>query len=1713
MKVAKYRLVFIKASSRRFLLFSFWVSSLSLSAYNAQPPLDSVYINSGNPAFPFPQFLPYQNGALGNLATHSGVGVTHAEMEQTIRDAYRIAMNRASKPGGGVGGIDYVYFNSDCHCTEGDGYGMLAAVAMADKKTFDGMWLYVHDKFMNQVKRYSDCQVNNPSYIYGSFPEVYHNPGENSAADGDVDIGFALLCAYYQWGEFMGINDACGNPISYKKEALAYLKTFTDTLKFALSSDPKYMSGDIGFDGYFKGGNTFGELTDWALTNGPYRPYQGKQTPQYVDYMAPSYYKEFAQFLQSQDPQKYAWNISQFSRAEASSDWLMGQLFSKSSSTIPFAGNVGFDLNNVPVFNTTGVAAEDMRLGWRTILNYLWHGNPSTTWDPIAHQIMSATPNTFERDMGQRYAKFLWDNRQSPWNNPCVAVSNVPYKFWGPSVLWTQWTVNGTGGGFFWLNWIQGSGSPSGVISQDFNLMAEMYRQCETIWDSPQAGDGYLTSLPTYFHEWFRLLGLLTLSGNYHPPSVFQPTSNMKVYMAIDKTFGFQGDSVTYTIDYRNFGSIAAQNVTIVDTLHKDFVFLSATSGGVYDPAANTVTWNIGPVAGFKTATGIAPTKGQVVLKVKVGNATQKQYRNRAVISCSNGTGWTSNEYPNHVTSVMERNFLDIAKHALVVKKTVSIPSPEAGADVQFLITFKNTSDAGWINGGRPGVHFSFSQTAPTGSATMNTMRFKLFHDANEAYIDFGNYRVSYFLYDSVNTCVQGVNGCSAGWQKTQTITKGINDPTTVKLFQEMITPGNDSLGKWNQRLVVQFSDPTNPNRIINLAGPDALLEQYLGNTGTNIHRGGNQPLWLVWYINSSSWTNVNWSKSWSWDANADDKDQGMYFPVTNDWTDPNDTNVAVTTWNPKGCSQATHTVKNVLVEEWDGYTWRRVAGNGPLPGRDVNNVIIRDTVPAGLTLNPLTVTTPTGFTKTISGNVITWTKPKMQVNDSGVITFTAKASSSCPLRTRRAVNRTWISADKESPYADSAVVTLTCDSINVIPPTKSSLILKDPSNLTIPNGDTAHIDTTAFTIVVTDKDQDTNSSMRDTVTALVKNPSSGDSLRVKLIETGNATGIFQSASPIIVASQGGPNKIITSGGESVYITYTDQFDSKDISQAFLVTLAAFPTPVYGWILDGNGDGRADSAVVVYSKDLTADPDSLRFYFPDQINFQTIKPGQGSMLRSGAIVSVSFATPFPAATTAFTGSGLGSGFAYLTDAGTVKKFQFPVADSIGPIITVAQVVERAIGATIDTLYVTFSEATQKTSLKGQSLILIKNGAPTVITIDMVDSLTTTRYALACAAGTPQPLPGDLLRINPAGPVRDIYGNAAHQLNPPAIISLRQIPPSIVDAYYVDRDAGGADGYVDTAIIRFNKKVSLGGLSLLLDWGNGLSVNNIRGDTISYRGTDSMSIGIALRAVFPYSGALRTSGAMNLIAQFDDFPGESRQSAITDSAAPVIDSAAYLYNTAGAGGCDTLLVSFSEPASITGADPFVFSARSTATRYIPALSPLYSGGGAVKFCATSGDVSPQNGDSIWINSNGSVRDQLGNFQNNLHNRKAVLRVIRPSTQWKVYPVCNPFPAGPGFICTAGNAGVPGTVIEITPVKQGLATPSITPRLMIFDIFGNCVYEQQSALKRPDRDAYYFVWDGRNRNGRYVGSGAYRANVIITEGNGASSITQILIGVKR
>ncbi|HRU39529.1 MAG TPA: hypothetical protein P5511_06600, partial [Candidatus Goldiibacteriota bacterium] len=76
-------------------------------------------INSGNPVLPFPQFLDYTAGA--SLASHIPDGLSHAEMEKWIRDAYQIMMNRAVYAGGTICGVQGIRFESSPLCTEGHG--------------------------------------------------------------------------------------------------------------------------------------------------------------------------------------------------------------------------------------------------------------------------------------------------------------------------------------------------------------------------------------------------------------------------------------------------------------------------------------------------------------------------------------------------------------------------------------------------------------------------------------------------------------------------------------------------------------------------------------------------------------------------------------------------------------------------------------------------------------------------------------------------------------------------------------------------------------------------------------------------------------------------------------------------------------------------------------------------------------------------------------------------------------------------------------------------------------------------------------------------------------------------------------------------------------------------------------------------------------------------------------------------------------------------------------------------------------------------------------------------------------------------------------------------------------------------------------------------------------------------------------------------------
>jgi len=1683
--------VFTLESGGNVRLLSYILVLVMLSVSTAQIPIE---INSNDPAYPFPQFQPYLSGSssLGNLATTNPVGVTHAEMEKTIRDAYRIQMNRAEKPGGGVGGIDYIYYRSNPSCSEGSGYGILGAAAMADKTTFDGMWLWIHDVTMNKVKRYSDCQMSSPGYLYSRLPGWTNAAGDNSATDGDVDIALALLCAYYQWGEFMGIDDACGNPISYKEALIEFLTGMTDTLTF-VSSGSTMLSGDIGIDGYFKGGDTWNELTRWAAT-----PRDGVPKPanflgpakQHIDYTAPAYFHEFANFLAKEDSVKYAWNIRQFRRATASSDWLMGQ-FLKNPSHIPFAGWVELSGDTVATFSQFN-EGEDFRCPWRTILNYLWSGDIGYSWDPKSHQVVPGVTNTYERDIGMRYAKFLWDPRQSPWNNGCVTGANDLYPYWGPAMLWTDWDLDGTGGNFFFQNWIHGTGSPSAVISQDYRLMGEMFRQLEIEFNvEDDGGDGYLTAVPFYFHGWFRLLGLLVLSGNYPAPSDILPKANMKVYLDIDKSFAFEKDTVTYTIDYRNYGSAEAAGTVIVDTLHRDFVFVSADGGGVYNNTSHTVTWNVGTVPGFKSATGVAPTTGKFSLRVVIGTATQKQYRNRVSISCANGSGWTSNDFPNNITAVMERNHLDIARRALILEQSASKSLVKPGETVEFSITFLNSSEAGWINGGRPGVSFSFSQGSEGEVATMNTMRARLFHDAEEPYIDFGNYRISYYLYDEKNTCIAGSAGCTNGWGFMQTITEGIEN-SQVKLVHEQVVPGSDERGMWNQRLIVQFSDPTDPNRQECLTTIDHHLAEYR-RMRQRIHRGGLDPLRLVWYFHSSDWQAVNWGDAWSWDPDTKDTDAGIYYPITNDWTDPDRPDIPITTWNRKACKTATKTIDNILVEEWDGYTWRRVAGNGPMPGREALNVVIRDTIPDGLTFVQFTGENPMGVAPQINGRVITWSVPRMQIKEGGTISFTALADGTCPeTQDAYVTNRAWISADKESPFADSVETAISCDTVMKPLP-----------------GD--HIDIVVDTMLIdASKDNDfvrltlDEGTQNAAVFAVVRDRNGKLLRRISgALWTSRDNAVATASAQSAFSWQG---NIVKTGGGSTIIVVSEP-DSAQIKPDSLA-ITALETPPWPAITvavmyDENGDiipdllsitlndtfhvnQRLDSVIVTYRGNVYS-------YAANQISIQ-----QKS-------ISIPFAT-----LSGVDAQPSGEVALIMTVDGERKRVTKEISDGVGPAIT-----EVALGRNDltgnDTLHLTFSEDVSMATLVGTTLELIRSATGDTVVMTVLsywgpDIYTQTGAVVSGASGV-RPQEGDLVRLVPGvrgGTLVDRRSNLAHLLNPSAAIA--QLPADLVGGAYYDRDANGV---VESVFMRFDKPVSVNGMQVSLTWSGGHRINNITAPYLSLPSSDSSVVLLNFPESTLVANGIKTSGTMSVRVQFSASTDAFRTGQIADSAAPVINTAIYKVGAimvADQEAVDTLLVTFSERVKIAQVTkPFLLSRRESP--YSLSLRLLSENELGAVFCVTGmeGTSYPENGDSIWINPVSAVGDTIS-WQNNPANRRALIGIQRSAVNWDVEVMPNPF--NPDIKLFDAGAVV---VRIVNRVNRNAPVGILDAKLSIYDPVGNAVVASAPFTKNLSGQLVYY-WNGANRNNRIVADGTYIAIITVNDEESRGS-KRHRIGVRR
>jgi len=1128
-----------------FILFILIVSVTLLKGQEiaVNPAPITVHINSGNPRFPFPQFLDYKAGK--TLGRDNAAGITDIEMEKTVREAYQIMMNRAVYQNTTVQGTRYIAFNPSGlgstgpvpDCSEGDGYALLAAAYMADKPTFDGIYMYIHDTKGSVVELFSSCgTISKPDYQFGPGTQgwrPYVSKGDDdAAADGDFDIAMALLTAYRQWPTG-GITDDCGRLRTYKELTINFLKTISDT-NFVLqntevlfnpnwecdppspywnscpygtlhpdprivpSDDNAYTSGDIGWDGYPKNGNTFSDVTNfvWNGTNfvwknNTWRIYtrNGGGKPPFIDYVAPSYFRAFADFLESEDPVKYEWNIYQFRRAEASSDWLMGQLNQK--GYYPTAGHYTVNADGSQTSFSDSDFAEDARNPWRTIINYVWNGNPTTTWDPVTHEVIPGE-NTFEYDNAIKLAERAHFN----WDTDCYKLGQDPtdLEFRGPAILTDEVTIEGeiAPGVGKHINYNLGSFAPAIVAyhheknsEESKDLLADWYRQLTLLWDadmvtSPVPDNRYIKSIPKYFHGWFRVLGLLTVTGNYHAPLLMAdptPKANLKVYLANDKTVASgprvvngvivtPGDEITYTISYRNYSSQKAEDVVITYPLPQEVEFVSASSVG--SNSGGILTWNIGTIPGY-TSTGETgddwktfnpktyPTYGEVTFKVRVKAGFENTIIcNQATITASNSAPYTSNEYPNNETATFEKNCVNIITRSLTISKVADRTVAANGDIVNYTLRFTNSSQNGWLNGGRPDVRVTYSYGL-SGPYAGNHY-FRVLHGAQEPYINPGNYRISYFLNDAARIGIYDPATNINGWNLKVTILEG-GDPDKVTFTSEQYTFGEDVYGKWNQRLIMRFPDtlmattqhtnmffakPGEPNDVLfvhkGIAAPFRMAIQFQAKGGSSAC--GTVPVGPLM------------EDDWSYDNTLDvgTNDKHLYFPITPGWFDYQSTydpslaipinEVHVDACNPN----YNKNFDRLLVEEWDGYVWRRILGRGPVPGMEMQNVCVTDTLPAELEWQGFTESEALGIKATYDPDtrVISWCTPAMLPGASGIISYAVKATSDCSADLL-VDNKAWIQSASQAPIDSSFKVLITCKPIPPLNPIASTIKKSSP--------------------------------------------------------------------------------------------------------------------------------------------------------------------------------------------------------------------------------------------------------------------------------------------------------------------------------------------------------------------------------------------------------------------------------------------------------------------------------------------------------------------------------------------------------------------------------------------------------------------------------------------------------------------------------------------
>ncbi|GEM_PF-7100671 len=211
--------------------------------------------------------------------------------------------------------------------------------------------------------------------------------------------------------------------------------------------------------------------------------------------------------------------------------------------------------------------------------------------------------------------------------------------------------------------------------------------------------------------------------------------------------------------------------------------------------------------------------------------------------------------------------------------------------------------------------------------------------------------------------------------------------------------------------------------------------------------------------------------------------------------------------------------------------------------------------------------------------------------------------------------------------------------------------------------------------------------------------------------------------------------------------------NSDVMSQTYTKTLAK---ALKGYYQDRDGDGRIETAVVLFDAGFTVAPKQMTFTDPfDRTRIQTITAST-PRTRSVTVTLAPF-TP-------------GTGFASDVLAGILVDAEFAAQgvsmdDSVGPVVISVKSFPSAVAGTPAYVEVDFSEPVPLDVASGIFPLEIKRGQGVVgdadIKVSGIEAISPSKYRITFAPDSKYPVPGDSTRISLIHPVKDAVGNTSN----------------------------------------------------------------------------------------------------------------------------------------------------------------------------------------------------------------------------------------------------------------------------------------------------------------------------------------------------------------